>query len=129
VAIIADPAPRQTVSPLNPVFDIPELRSVLTIGALDESVPFSYFLNVPSELWQELASGIKIGICLLSFGMTRLGRFSAFCLYGLAAIVLISYGAGGAGLDQYMKVFGFLANLLVTLFFIRRSNLPAHHGG
>jgi len=127
VAIVAAPAPPpRTVSRSNTIFDIPNVTSVLLFGFLDASVPFSYFLHVPSELWQEIALGIKVVICIRSSSGVRLGRLSAFSLYSLAAIVLISYGVGGAALDDYKPVIGFFANLMFTLMFVRRSNLPAY---
>lgn len=126
MAIIAAHAPTSKLSRSNTIFDIPNTMSVVIIGMLDASVPFSYFLHISSDLWQELALVLKVALCLYSIKTIRLGRLAAYSLYGLAAIVLISYGVGGAGLDDYIKVIGFIANLLLTLLIIRRSNLPAY---
>jgi hypothetical protein len=127
VAIVPVPAPTDEISRLSPISVAPDLRAVIIVAILDASSPFAYFLQVsPIDLWYTLTLSIKIAIFLISMRSIRLGRLSAFSLYGVVAIILISSAAAGAESDAYLKVFAFVASLFLTLSMVRRDNLPLY---
>ena len=127
MAIIGARAPIDEISRSRPISVAPDLRAVIIVAILDASSPFAYFLQVsPIDLWYTLTLGIKIAICLISIRFLHLGRPSAFSLYGVTAIILISSAVGGAEPGAYLKVFAFVASLFMTLSMVRRHNLRVY---
>lgn len=127
MAIVTARAPRLDASGSRPGLDTPKTWPVAVVGILDASVPFAYALQIGSvDVWYQLTLAMKIVVCLVSMRTIRLGHLPAFSLYGLSAIILISCAASGAQINDYIRIFAFVANLGLTLLIVRRSNLPIY---
>lgn len=130
MAIIAARAPVRKSSQTKSIFQVAHFSPVVIVAITDSSVPWAYFfqiLQVSSlDLWYAITLSVKIIICLFSLNTISLGRLSAFSLYGVIAIILLSCAAGGSEPNSYIRSFAFVANLFLTLSIVKRNNLSLY---
>jgi hypothetical protein len=101
---------------------------VYIFGAIDALVPFAYILNVFSHInyWHGATLAIKLLLCCLYYKYVSISRAALVSVAVLTAIILISSIPGGSQASDYIKIFGFVAHVFVTLAIIRRENLEKY---
>ncbi len=111
-----------------PVAHVDYTRNVIVyvFGALDSLVPFAYFLNIYPNVWHGITIAIKFSLCCIFYKYVEISRISKLSALALTIIILVSSVPGGSGLGDYIRIFGFLAHVFLTLAIVRRDNLQQY---
>jgi len=111
-------------------FDIREPPSaVVTIfGVIDSLVPFAYIFGLFAYInyWHGATLAAKLVLCAIYYKDISLSRIATLSALGLTAIILISSVPNGSQAADYVRIFGFLAHVFVTLAIVRRDNLATY---
>jgi O-antigen ligase len=108
--------------------DVDRTRDIIVyiFGALDSLVPFAYFLNIYSNTWHAVTLVIKFILCLVFYKYVEISKISKLSAYVLTFIILVSSVPGGSVLSDYVRIFGFMIHVFITLAIVRRVNLKQY---
>ncbi|MEW6437680.1 MAG: hypothetical protein AB1508_11010 [Pseudomonadota bacterium] len=99
---------------------------VYIFGVIDSLVPFSYILNVYPDYWHAATLAIKLALCLVYYRYISISRIAVMSALVLTSIILISSVPGGSQFSDYVKIFGFMTHVFITLTMVRRDNLQKY---
>jgi hypothetical protein len=124
--VLAPSAEAKTIEPVQRGDSYMSSAAVVYLfGAIDALVPFAYILNVFDKIdyWHASTLAVKLLLCCIYYRYISISRAALASLVGVTAIILISSILGGSHFSDYIKIFGFVAQLFVTLTIVRRENL------